>query len=252
MGRFNGKVVIVTGAAQGIGAVLARGFAREGACVAVLDVMDTQAIVSRIIEEGGRAMGARCDVSDAASVGAAVDEVVAALGTIDVLVNNAALFGTVKNVSMFDIEVSVWDHIMAVNARGCWLMMRAVALKMSEGGSGGAIVNVASNRVFQGAPELLHYDASKGAVVAMSRSAARELGSKRIRVNCIAPGLTMSENVLRREGISERAPRIAAKRALARDQQPEDLLGAVLFLASPDAGFITGQCLVVDGGGVMH
>ena len=243
------RCAIVTGAAQGIGAALAEVLAAEGAAVVIADVLDGGDVAARITAAGGRATAVNCDVSDEASVQAAVDAAVAAYGRVDILVNNAALFGKVQNVSLFDIRVEDWDRMMAVNVKGPWLMSRAAAPAMT---AGGAIIHISTNRVFMGVADLLHYDASKGAVVAMTRSMARELGDRGIRVNSIAPGLTMSENVLNRDGIGERAPQIAARRPLKRDQQPADLVGAVIFLAGDAAGFITGQTLVVDGGSVMR
>lgn len=251
MSRLAGKVALVTGAAQGIGRVLARGLAREGAAVAIADVLDGTAAADEIAGAGGRAIALPCDVSDPEAVRGCVSGVVERLGRLDAVVNNAALFGKVQNVGLFDIRVEDWDRMMAVNVRGPWLVMREAARAMAANG-GGSIVNIATNRIFQGSPMLLHYDASKGAVLAMTRSAARELGELNVRVNAIAPGLTMSENVRTRDGIADRAPQIAARRALKRDQQPEDLVGAAVFLASEDSAFMTGQCLVVDGGGVMN
>jgi NAD(P)-dependent dehydrogenase (short-subunit alcohol dehydrogenase family) len=140
---------------------------------------------------------------------------------------------------------------MAVNVKGTWLSTVAAVPALERAG-GGAIVMIATNRIFHGFPNLLHYDASKGAVLAMARSLARELGPKRIRVNTIAPGLTMSEGVLAKPGIAERAAAIAASRALARDQTPEDLVGSVAYFLSDASGFVTGQTLIVDGGGLMH
>ncbi len=248
---LNGRVAIVTGAAQGIGARLAAGLAREGAAVVVADLLPGDATVAAIADAGGRAIAIRCDVADPASAEAAVAAAGEAFDGLDILVNNAALFGTVQPIGMMDIAPEDWDRMMAVNTKGVWLMTRAAAPAMRARG-GGAIVNFASNRVWLGLSNMLHYDASKGAVVAMTRGMARELGDWNIRVNCVAPGLTMTENVLAKTGIAKRAPAIAAQRALKRDQQPDDVVGAVVFLASDAAGFVTGQSLAVDGGAVMR
>ncbi len=251
MERLKDKTVLITGAAQGIGAALARGLAAQGAAVVIADILPGEAVAEDIREQGGQALALDCDVTSAKIIQETIAETLARFGRLDAVVNNAALFGKVQNVSLFDIEVADWDRIMAVNARGPWLLARYAVPAMEQSG-GGAIVNIASNRVFLGVPELLHYDASKGAVVAMTRSMARELGTKRIRVNCIAPGLTMSENVKLRAGIEERAPLIRDRRPIGRDQQPDDLVGTVVFLVSDESNFITGQTLVVDGGSVMH
>ena len=251
MGSLSGKVAIVTGAAQGIGAWFAAGLAAEGAAVVVVDLADATAVAERIAAAGGVVSVARCDVTDPASIEAMIDAAVADHGGVDILVNNAALFGTLENTSMFDLDLDEWDQVMRVNAKGPFLCTRAAAPVMRERG-GGSIVNIGTGRIWRGYPMLLHYDASKGALDTMTRAMARELGDWNIRVNCVAPGLTMSENVLRKAGIADRAPRIAMERALKRDQQPEDLVGTVVFLASDAARFITGQSLAVDGGQVMR
>jgi 3-oxoacyl-[acyl-carrier protein] reductase len=150
-----------------------------------------------------------------------------------------------------DLSTEEWDRVMRVNVRGVWQCAKAVIPAMDRRG-GGAIVNVATNRAFKGFPNLLHYDASKGAVLAMTKAMATELGPKNIRVNAVAPGMTLSENLLAKAGIEEREKAVVAGRALQRSQQPEDLIGAVCFLASGLSGFVTGQSLIVDGGGIMQ
>jgi NAD(P)-dependent dehydrogenase (short-subunit alcohol dehydrogenase family) len=152
---------------------------------------------------------------------------------------------------MMDITVEEWDRTMAVNIRGVWFSAKAAIPAMQTRG-GGSIINIASNRAITGVPMMLHYDASKGAVLAMTRAMAAETGEKNIRVNAVAPGLTMSEQVLKREGIAERNNSIMNKRPLKRTQNPEDLIGSVVFLASDASEFITGQTIIVDGGSVMR
>jgi len=191
------------------------------------------------------------DVTRAADCERMVAETVAAFGGLDGLVCNAAIFASLPIQMQDEIDEALWDKVMAVNVKGPWLCTRA-AVPAMEASGGGSIVMIATNRIFHGYPGLLHYDASKGAVLAMTRSLIRELGPKNIRVNTIAPGLTMSEGVLAREGIEDRKGAIAAGRSLARDQQPEDLVGPTAFFLSDHAGFTTGQSLGVDGGGIIH
>ncbi len=252
MGRLlNGKRIVVTGAAQGIGAALAEGFAGMGAKVVLSDVADPEPAAQRVRDQGGEALGVKADVTELADCERMVAAAEKAFGGLDGLVNNAALFATLPIAMQDEIEPELWDRVMAVNVKGPWLCSRAAVPAMVRAG-GGSIVMIATNRIFHGFPGMLHYDASKGAVLAMTRSLIRELGSKNIRVNTVAPGLTMSEGVLAREGIAERAPEIAASRSLARNQVPEDLVGPCAFFLSDQAGFVTGQSLGVDGGGVIH
>lgn len=247
---LSGKSILITGAAQGIGAAIAAGLAGLGASVALADVADASEAASAAGAGDGRAIAIRADVTSAADCARMVAETVSAFGRLDGLVCNAALFATLPAQPFDQIEEALWDQVMAVNVKGPWLCARAAAPAMAN--AGGAIVMIATNRIFQGFPMMLHYDASKGAVLAMARSLARELGPKNIRVNTIAPGLTMSEGVLARPGIAERAAVVARGRALGRDQQPADLIGAVAFFLADHSSFISGQSLIVDGGGIVN
>lgn len=248
---LDGKRVIVTGAAQGIGAALAQGFCDLGARVLLSDIDDPEPAAARIRDGGGAAEARQADITNLSDCQAMVAACEEAFGGVDGLVNNAALFSVLPIAMHDEIDPDLWDRVMAVNVKGSWLTTRAVVPALERAG-GGAIVMIATNRIFHGYPGMLHYDASKGAVLAMTRSLIRELGPKNIRVNTIAPGLTMSEGVLARDGIAERAKPIAAGRALARDQHPDDLIGPCAFFLSDHAGFVTGQSMGVDGGGVIH
>lgn len=251
-GRLDARVAIVTGAAQGIGARYARALAAEGAAVTVADVLDGEAVVRSIADKGGKALAVRCDVTDPASVRGMVAATVEQFGRLDILVNNAALFGTISRKPFEEIESAEWDRMMAVNIRGVFECVKAAAPLM-RGQKYGKIVNIASGTVFKGTPMLLHYVASKGAVVAMSRSLARELGDDGIRVNALAPGLVMSENVLSNPAWrGAAAQNTVDSRAIKREAVPEDMCGTLVYLCSSDSDFVTGQVLVVDGGAVMH
>lgn len=252
MMRLKERVAIVTGAAQGIGAAYARALAEAGAAVVLADILDGASAVAPIVAAGGRAFHHTADVSSPASVAALVEETLKRFGRIDILVNNAAVFGTLTNKPFTEIDGAEWDKVMAVNVRGSFECAKAVFPAMRERNYG-KIVNIASGTVFKGTPNLLHYVSSKGAIVAMTRALARELGPYNICVNALAPGLTLSENVMTNPTWTEAV--IAANRAsraLKREEKPDDLLGALVFLASSESDFMTGQTLVVDGGSVVH
>jgi len=252
MTDLNNKVAIVTGAARGIGAELAQALAAAGARVVVADVLDGSAVVARIGAAGGEAICCRTDVTSAASVAALVADTLARFGTVDVLVNNAGIFADLAKKPFTEIDDTEWDRVMAVNVRGVFACARAVAPVMIAKG-GGKIVNIASGTVFKGFAGALHYVASKGAVVAMTRGLARELGPHAICVNAIAPGLTMSEAVVDNpEWGGAAGDATVASRALKRAQVPGDIVGTLLYLASDASDFVTGQTIVVDGGSVMR
>ena len=250
MGRLNDRSIIVTGAAQGIGATYAKALAAEGARVTVCDVQDPRGVADEIRAAGGQAISTITDVTAPAAVAAMVKGTIAAYGTVHGLVNNAALFGSLKLQPFMEIDSDEWDKVMAVNTRGVFECVKAV-VPIMRAQKYGKIVNIASGTLFKGTPHLLHYVASKGAVVAMTRVMARELGADNILVNCIAPGLTVSPAVRAAYSVAE-IEAIKATRALKREEEPEDLTGALIFFVSGESDFITGQTLLVDGGSVMH
>jgi len=249
MTSFSGRTVIVTGGAQGIGAAIVTGFLAEGANVVVADLVPATGLQDTVA--GGRAIEVHTDVADEASCEALAGAAEQTFGRIDVLVNNAAVFTGLPPRPFHEIPLEEWDRTMAVNVRGPWLCVKAVRPAMLRTG-GGAIVNVTTNRVLTGVPNMLQYDASKGALEAMTRVLAVELGPENIRVNAIAPGLTMSDNVRAREGIEERNAAVVERRPIRRSQTPEDVVQAALFLASDASGFVTGHTLVVDGGSIIR
>ena len=251
MARLEGKTAIVTGAAQGIGAVYARALAQEGAKVCLSDILDTAPAVEEIRKAGGEAIGIHCDVTDPENIRAMVAETISTFGKLDILVNNAALFADLKQGSFLDIDEAEWDRVMQINTRGVFSCVKAAVPEMKKNGYG-KIINIASGTVFKGTPMLLHYVSSKGAQVAFTRALAREVGDDGITVNCIAPGLTMSEKVINDDQWTAVKDGNTASRAIKREQMPEDLIGALVFFSSKDSDFITGQTLVVDGGSAMH
>jgi NAD(P)-dependent dehydrogenase (short-subunit alcohol dehydrogenase family) len=249
--RLSGRTAIVTGAARGIGAAYARGLAAEGAAVCLCDVSDPAPVAAQIRAAGGEAMSVVADVTSPDAVGAAVRAAEAWHGGIQVLVNNAGVFATLKRKPFYEIPSDEWDWVMAVNTRGSFECAKAVAPIMRRQ-KYGKIINIASGTLFKGSTGMMQYVASKGAVVAMTRVMARELGEDNICVNCIAPGLTLSEGVTENEDHIAGVPANAATRCFKRPEKPEDLVGAVLFFASAESDFVTGQTLLVDGGAVFN
>jgi 3-oxoacyl-[acyl-carrier protein] reductase len=249
--QLEGKVAIVTGAGRGIGRAYALRLAREGARVAVAEIQPAmgEETAAAIRAAGGDAIALPTDVSDEASAEAMARATAERFGRIDVLVNNAALFYGITRKPFDEITVAEWDRLMAVNVRGVWLCCKAVLPHMRRAG-GGKIVNIASDTVLSGVPYFLHYVASKGAVIALTRALAREVGDDNICVNAVAPGFTLSE--AGQAAGTEPAARSIAGRPLGRAEVPEDLVGTIVYLASPASDFVTGQLLAVNGGYVMH
>jgi len=239
MGTLDGKVAIVTGGAQGIGAAIAAGLAAEGAEIVVVDLEPPEG-------------GIRADVSSEEDVERMVGQALERNGRVDILVNNAGLYASLEMRAFSEIPLEEWNRVMAVNVASMFLTCRAVVPVMREQG-GGKIVNISSGTPFRGVPFLLHYVTSKGAIVALTRALARELGKDSIHVNCVAPGFTMSEGVKSHPEVIEKLRDVSiASRAIQRDQVPEDVVGAVVFLCTPAADFITGQTMVIDGGQYFH
>lgn len=241
------KRVIVTGAAGGLGRAFAEAFAEAGARVIVADINEAGAThtAQAIAAAGGQAFGAKVDVTDRASCAALAAFAQDTLGGLDILINNAAIYAGLERKPFAEIDEDVWDQVMAVNVKGVWQMTRAATPLMRQAGAG-AVVNVASATVFSGSPQWMHYVASKGAVIAMTRSMARELGDDGIRANVIAPGFTLTEASL--DLIEDAQSYGVTRGALKRSADAKDMVGTALYLASDLAGFVTGQTLIVDGG----
>jgi NAD(P)-dependent dehydrogenase (short-subunit alcohol dehydrogenase family) len=248
-GRLAERVIMVTGAGQGIGKAYAQALAAEGALVSLCDLRDPQPVVREIEAGGGKAFSRAADITDANAVKAFVDATVERFGTVHGLVNNAALFTALPSRPFTEIPSEEWDKVMAVNTRGSFECARAVVPHMRKQ-KYGKIVNIASGTLFKGSTGMMHYVASKGAVVAMTRVMARELGADNICVNAIAPGFTESEFV--GEESIQRSGATVASRCFKRPEKPEDIVGAAVFLCSAESDFITGQTLLVDGGSVLH
>jgi NAD(P)-dependent dehydrogenase (short-subunit alcohol dehydrogenase family) len=246
------KIAIVTGGAMGIGFAVATELAARGSFVVIADTREASAAAMRLHKQGYRSIGVKVDVSSVEDTNAMAAAAVAEFGGIDILVNNAGIYSTLLPRSFEEIDPAEWRRVMEVNTTGVFLCSRAVLAQFKLRG-GGRIINVSSGVAFKGNPFMAHYVASKGAVVSLTRAMATELGRYKVLVNSVAPGFTLSEGVKRNPalvaGVKEPSLR---GRALARDMEPADLVGAVAFFAGPDSAFITGQTLVVDGGAYYH
>ena len=254
MARLAGKTAIVTGGAKGIGRHYSQALAAEGARVMIADIADGKELAAEIAGRHGAASAASAtfDVSDEAAVQNLVAKTVEHFGQIDILVNNAALYSTLHPRNFNEWDAELWDHVMAINTRGPFLMVKHVAPHMIARKSG-KIINIASGAAYKGVPRMLPYVTSKGAMLAFTRSLSRELGQHGIAVNSLSPGYILSDTGLENvQHVEEERIPVRNARAFKRDAYPEDLLGALVFLASSDSDFVTGQSLVVDGGAVNN
>jgi NAD(P)-dependent dehydrogenase (short-subunit alcohol dehydrogenase family) len=252
MQSLEGKVALVTGSSQGIGAALAAALAAAGAKIIVSDIADCTETTRQIAKLGGEAIAVPADVTDNKSLAELVAVAETTLGPINILINNAGIFGTLELKPLMHISEDEWDAVFRVNARGVFQASKAVIPSMKRAG-GGSIINIASGTILRGAPMFLHYVGSKGAVFAMTRAMATELAADDIRVNSIIAGFTASKSVLAHPVMMEKIrPHTLNARMIKRDMTPEDLCGAALFLASDASQFITGQAINVDGGAVTY
>jgi NAD(P)-dependent dehydrogenase (short-subunit alcohol dehydrogenase family) len=249
--RLSGKVAVITGAAQGIGAAFAVGFAREGAKIVIGDVTDASKTVKRVKKEGSEAIYVKTDVNDEKQCLALIKAGADRFGAIDILINNAAVFANIVLKPFMELTSEEYKRVIEINTSGAFHCIKAVFPYMKE--KGGKIINMSSASILEGVPGMPHYVASKGAVMALTRSMARELGDFNIRVNTIAPGFTHSEggDQFDRSKALPLPPLDELQlqgRCLKRPGNPEDLVGLALFLATDDSAFVTGQVIVHDGG----
>jgi NAD(P)-dependent dehydrogenase (short-subunit alcohol dehydrogenase family) len=245
---LSGKVAIVTGGAQGIGRAIADGLAAEGARIVIADLARAEEAAAELED----CVGLTADVSSEHEVQRMVDETVERCGRVDVLVNNAGLYASLPMRPFEQIPLEEWRRVMDVNVASMFLMCRAVVPVMRSQG-GGKIVNISSGTPFRGVPFVLHYVTSKGAIIAFTRALAKELGKDNVLVNCVAPGFTMSAGVEEHPEVIEKLRDVSiASRTLQRDQRPEDVVGAVVYLSGPHSDFVTGQTIVIDGGQYFH
>jgi NAD(P)-dependent dehydrogenase (short-subunit alcohol dehydrogenase family) len=252
MASLEGKVALVTGSAQGIGAALALALAAAGAKLVVSDLQEASDTAQRINANGGQAVASTADVTDNASLAALVALAEKTFGPVSILINNAGVFGTLTLKPLTQISEDEWDLVFRVNARGVFQATKAVIASMKRAG-GGSIINISSGTILRGAPMLLHYVGSKGAVFAMTRSMATELAADNIRVNSIVAGFTASQSVLDHPTMMEKIrPHTLNARMIKRDMTPDDLCGTAVFLASSASAFITGQAINVDGGAITY
>jgi NAD(P)-dependent dehydrogenase (short-subunit alcohol dehydrogenase family) len=245
--RLADRVVIVTGGAQGIGRAIAQRLHEEGATIVVADLQGAEQAAAEL---GG--LGMRVDVSSEADTDAMAAAALERYGRIDGLVNNAGIYSSLVPKPFEEIGVDEWRKVYDVNVMGMFLATRAVVPAMRAAGYG-RVVNIASGTPYKGVPFLLHYVTSKGAVLTMTRAIAKEVAADGILVNTVAPGFTMSDGVLANPVQIEKLQEVSVKaRVIQRDQLPEDIVGAVVFLSGPESAFITGQALVVDGGAYFN
>jgi 3-oxoacyl-[acyl-carrier protein] reductase len=250
---IEGQVVIVTGGGKGIGRVYCRELAKAGCKVVAADIDDAAnaETVAEIRDARGEAIAATTDVSDEAATEEMAAKTIEAFGRIDGLINNASLMSVLERRDWFKIPVDEWDRVQEVNMRGVFLCCKAVFPQMQKQKSG-SIVNISSGRFWHGTPNRLHYSTSKAGVIGLTRSLAREIGPDNITVNAITPGFTLSDTQVSSSGDYAQNNAPPSDRCIQRHQYPEDLCGAVMFLLSPGANFISGQTINVDGGQQMH
>ena len=250
--EFAGKVVLVTGAARGLGQEFARCLAAAGANIVIGDVNDCAATLDLVTAAGGKGVAVALNVTDAASAAAMVAAGVAAFGRVDGLINNAALYGALHGGRFDAIAEAEWDSCMAVNVKGIWNCCKAAVPAMRQAG-GGSIVNIASLAATYGMPYGLHYTASKAAVIGLTRGLARELGRDRIRVNALAPSAVLTEGTSEFFGdkLDRALQTIKTGQTIQRSLAPSDLTGTMAWLLSDASAFVTGQTIAVDGGTVM-
>lgn len=246
--RLKDKVAIVTGAARGLGKAFSLAMAKEGANIMATDIISLESTIKEIEALGGVAKGFQTDVSNETDTARLAEETSNAFGKIDILVNCAAIYYGLTRKPFYEIDPKEWDRVMSVNVKGVWLCIRAVFPYMKQQGKG-KIINLSSETFFTGSHDFAHYITSKGAIVGLTRALAVELGPYNININAVAPGFTDTEASRSFADVSKYD---VSRTPLRRLGQPHDLIGAILFFASDESDFITGQTLVVDGGRVAH